>query len=227
MPIQVTCTGCLARFKVSDKFAGKSGPCPKCKALLQIPTKEEEVVIHAPDIEGPKDSKGRSVLKPIERGETKFSVPLAVGAGGACLVTLIIAYILGRVYQDIGGPAWWILAPGALILAFPLVWAGYAFLRNHELEAYSGMELITRVGICALVYALLWGLHILFVTFAFPNVEALEIWQIIILGAVMLIPGAIAALAALELDGTNAGVHCAMYLGATMGLRLLMGMPAI
>ena len=29
MPIRVTCTGCHARFDVSEKFAGKEGPVPK------------------------------------------------------------------------------------------------------------------------------------------------------------------------------------------------------
>lgn len=225
MPIQVTCTKCHSRFRVSDKFAGKSGPCPKCKTILKIPSKEEEVVIHAPEDEGPKDAKGVSILKPIARKETEFSVPLTVAAVGICLIVPLIAYLLGRVSS--GSPAWWILAPGALMLAFPTVWAGYAFLRNHELEPYSGMELLVRVAICAFVYTLLWGVHVLFGSFAFPNAETLEIWQLMVLGAVMLLPGTVAALATLDLDGLNAGIHCAMYLLATIGLRLLMGLPAL
>ncbi|MEC8508925.1 MAG: MJ0042-type zinc finger domain-containing protein, partial [Planctomycetota bacterium] len=35
MSIRVTCPGCHARFNVSDQFAGKSGPCPKCKKTIQ------------------------------------------------------------------------------------------------------------------------------------------------------------------------------------------------
>src|SRR5262245_6594726 len=37
MPILVTCPGCKAQFNVGEKFAGKQGPCPKCKALITIP----------------------------------------------------------------------------------------------------------------------------------------------------------------------------------------------
>ena len=37
MPISVVCPGCKARFNVSDKFAGKKGPCPKCKTVLTVP----------------------------------------------------------------------------------------------------------------------------------------------------------------------------------------------
>ena len=46
MAILVVCQGCRARFQVSDQFAGKSGPCPKCKAVIKIPTKSEEVTVH-------------------------------------------------------------------------------------------------------------------------------------------------------------------------------------
>ncbi len=40
MPIAVSCTSCKAKFTVSDKFAGKQGPCPKCKATITIPALE-------------------------------------------------------------------------------------------------------------------------------------------------------------------------------------------
>ena len=73
MPIRVTCTKCHTRFNVSDKFAGKSGPCPKCKSTIQIPNKEDEVIIEAPKPKGPVDTSGKSILKPIRRKETKLS----------------------------------------------------------------------------------------------------------------------------------------------------------
>ena len=38
MAIQVLCSGCGSRFAVSDRFAGKTGPCPKCKKPITIPT---------------------------------------------------------------------------------------------------------------------------------------------------------------------------------------------
>ena len=48
MPIPVICPGCKASFRVSDKFAGKTGPCPKCKTTIKIPEavpQTEQVVI--------------------------------------------------------------------------------------------------------------------------------------------------------------------------------------
>ena len=82
MPISVVCSGCQARFNVSEKFAGKQGPCPKCKKVITIPdAPAEEVTIHAPEAyaHGGKDSKGRPTLKPIARVKTKLSPVLIVG----------------------------------------------------------------------------------------------------------------------------------------------------
>ena len=85
MPIRVTCSKCHTRFNVSDKFAGKEGPCPKCKATIKIPEKTEEVVIAVPD-DAPKDSAGRSILKPIGRKETRLS---------GVQITLIAVSVIG------------------------------------------------------------------------------------------------------------------------------------
>ena len=41
MSIIVVCPGCKKSFKVSDKYAGKSGACPNpdCKATIKVPRK--------------------------------------------------------------------------------------------------------------------------------------------------------------------------------------------
>ena len=81
MPISVVCPGCKARFSVSEKFAGKKGPCPKCKAVILVPNAPaEEVKIHVPEqfASGGKDSKGRAVSKPILREETKLKPAVIV-----------------------------------------------------------------------------------------------------------------------------------------------------
>ncbi|MCA9246062.1 MAG: hypothetical protein KDA42_03075, partial [Planctomycetales bacterium] len=81
MPIHVICPGCHARFSVSEKFAGKKGPCPKCKKEIQVPAATEEVKIHAPEHSevGAKSAGGKLVLKPIERQETKVKPVLLIG----------------------------------------------------------------------------------------------------------------------------------------------------
>lgn len=40
MPIRVQCPQCRAEFQVNEKFAGKKGPCPKCKNTIEIPRGE-------------------------------------------------------------------------------------------------------------------------------------------------------------------------------------------
>ncbi len=98
MAILVVCPSCRARFQVSEKFAGKQGPCPKCKGVINIPALDEQVKIHEPEqfAEGGKDAKGRAVLKPVARVETKVQPVMVVGMVGAALMAFVIAWVVGR-----------------------------------------------------------------------------------------------------------------------------------
>lgn len=96
MPIDVTCTSCKTRFQVSEKFAGKQGPCPKCKTIITVPSKKDEVVIHAPEMSGPKDSKGVLVLKPLARKETRLT-PVNIGIIVGSIVLLLVASLVLRI----------------------------------------------------------------------------------------------------------------------------------
>ena len=94
MAIDVTCAACKTRFQVSDKFAGKQGPCPKCKAIITVPSKKDEVVIHVPE-SGPKDSKGVLVLKPLTRKETRLTpvnIGIIVGSRAASAKTRVCGW---------------------------------------------------------------------------------------------------------------------------------------
>lgn len=122
MSIRVTCPGCHARFNVSDQFAGKSGPCPKCKMTIQIPDKAEEVVVHAPENFGPADSQGRSVLKPIFRQERSVSTVQIFGIGLFVVLGIAIAAVLRFSIPDPANFPLPILVVGAVLLAPPLSW---------------------------------------------------------------------------------------------------------
>src|SRR5947207_2865914 len=156
MPIQVTCPGCMKRFAVADKFAGQKGPCPKCKVIITIPKKEDEVIIHAPDHSetGAVDASGRNVLKAYKRKDTRFQPLIFTAVIGAVLVALLVALVI----RSAGSPELWLKALAAIVLGPPLAWAGYTFLRDPELEAHQGTGLMIRSMACGLVYALLWGL---------------------------------------------------------------------
>jgi predicted Zn finger-like uncharacterized protein len=227
MPIDVTCPSCHTRFQVSEKFAGKSGPCPKCKKTIKVPELKEQVVIHAPEVSGPKDSTGQAVLKPISRKEVRLSTRMIVAIAGAVLLVLIVAIALriqfpgGRIPQAI-------TILGAILLGPPLAFAGYSFLRDDELEPYRGMEAILRTLACGLVYAAIWGAYWLVFAYWYdfkPLPSGQPSW--LVMGGVvpvMVAIGAVTAQASLDLELGTGALHYAMYLSTTVILRLLMGM---
>jgi hypothetical protein len=228
MPIQVTCPGCLKRFSVADKFAGQKGPCPKCKQIITIPKKEDEVIIHAPDHSetGAVDASGRNVLKTYKRRDTKFQPLLFTAVIGSVLIALLIALVI----RSSGPPELWLKALAAAILGPPLAWAGYTFLRDPELEAYRGTSLIIRSLACGLVYALLWGVFwFLGDRFFGPDdmKKGLQVFQMIVLIIPVFAAGTLAAFASFDLDPGSAFFHCALYFAVTVLLRLVAHLPAV
>lgn len=224
MPIRVTCVGCHTRFDVSEKFAGKEGPCPKCKKIIRIPTADEEVVVHAPEHSGPKDSTGQSVLKPISRSETDLS---------GVQITLIICTILGFLaaalglrftYEDKENFPIYMLAIGAVLMALTVSFAAYTFLRNQDSPPFIRRELWSRLGICTAVYSVLW-LIMPMMGYAFPG-NGNSIGSIIGLVAMIGAGGAIGMLA-LDFDYLFGVLHYGMYLGICLVARLILGVAVL
>jgi hypothetical protein len=228
MPINVTCPGCLKRFSVADKFAGQKGPCPKCKTIITIPKKEEEVVIHAPEHSeaGAVGVSGRHVLKTYKRKDARFQPLVFTGVVGFVLVALLVALVL----RSTGEVDPWMLIAGAIVLGPPLAWAGYPFLRDPELEGYRRAGLVIRSTVCGLTYALLWGVY-WFVALQWGGPEAftkgLEVFQLVVLVAMVLGIGTFAAYVSLDLEPGSAFFHCAMYFAVTVILRLVADLTAL
>jgi hypothetical protein len=223
MPIQVTCPGCLKRFSVNDKFAGQSGPCPNCRKVIKIPDKADEVVIHAPSEAGPKDSKGNTVLKPIRRKEVILSLPVLLSAGLTTLVLFGLAIGVRLTGQD---PPTALLAIGAIVLAPPLAFIGYWFLRDDELEGFTGKSLWLRCGICAVVFAGAWLIYALIPRYLDAESKSLADTSVIymfILFPIMIAIGTAASVMALELEISQGAMHYAFYFGLTLILALTMG----
>ena len=217
MPISVVCPGCKARFSVNDKFAGKQGPCPKCKQVIKIPeVLAEEVTVHAPEefSGGGRDTKGKLVGKPITHEDVKFSWVPTIIMGGAALAVFVLALVIGAVMPG-NQP---LSAVGLTVISAPLCAAFYAILRDTERPPLRGMALWVRSAICAAVYAALWG----FVAAGnvwFPD------WAFLV--APLLALGVIAAFATYDLDFGSAAVHFAFFLATTMALRWAIGMPPV
>jgi hypothetical protein len=220
MAIDVTCPGCKTRFQVSDKFAGKKGPCPKCKVVIQVPEKKDEVIIHAPEVSGPTDSRGVAVLQPIFREEVRLPVPLIVGIVLSVVVVLVMALVL-RLQFPGGKIPEGLTILGSILLAPPLVFAGYTFLRDDELEPYRGLPLVLRLIPCSIVYPLLWGIY----WFAFWYLEIPpQLIHMVFVVPAMVALGAVTAQASLDLEFGPAALHYALYLVSMVVLRLIMGM---
>ena len=222
MAIRVTCSGCLARFDVSEKFAGKEGPCPKCKKIIQIPALEEQVVVHAPEHSGPKDSKGRSILKPISRSETKLTGLHITLIIASIVLFLGMCFVLRNLYTDKELLPLWLLGIGAVLVAGPIAYVAYTFLRNQEAASLAGQDLWTRLGICSLVYGALWLLMPV-MAYAFPGNQ---------IGAIIALVGMIAAGGAigmlmLEFDYLFGVLHYGMYLGVCLIGRLVAGLDVL
>lgn len=220
MAIPVTCPSCLKRFNVSDKFAGKSGPCPNCKKKIRIPEKTDEVVIHAPDDDAPKDSKGRSILKPIRRTEVNLSMPVILATSLSTVVVFGIALGIGLS----GGAPTALLAVSTLLLAAPLVFVGYWFLHDDELDSFRGRELLIRCGVCAVVFASLWGLYAYLPGYLTGDVET-DGMQVAMLLPIMLALGTSAAVLVFELEVLQGLLLYAFYLAITFVLAWLAGAP--
>lgn len=219
MAIIVVCRECHKRFKVSDKFAGQTGPCPNCKAVIQVPTKDEEVKVHTPEHseESARGKTGELVLEPIAREEFKISLPVGIAIGVSCLVVLILALSFRGAEKSTKVK---LAALGAIALAPPLIIAGYAFLRNDELEPYRGKWLWVRTGICSAVYVLLWAVYGNFVPAEWTD----QFWKWAFLGPLFGTAGATAGFACFDLDFGSGFFHYAFYFGVTMMLGMMLGL---
>jgi len=225
MPIAVTCPKCLTRFSVSEKFAGKKGPCPKCKNEITIPAITEQVVIHAPPDAAPKDSKGQSVLKPIKRREAKFSRGLILGCVGGVAGAILLA--IG--FRMTGGAPLAARILVGLLVAPPLVRFGYAISRDSELEPYVGRELWNRVLVTSAILAATWLVYVLAMPYVLDLDYASEMGLLAsgITLVIMLAMGSVAAMAVFELELFGGMIIAGVYITATLALALIAAVPLV
>lgn len=238
MPIDVVCPGCLARFKVGDQHAGKAGLCPKCKHEIKVPSLKDQVVIHVPDdAMGPKDAKGRPVLKPVAWSELKVPPVAWIVAGAATLAIFAIAYVLrSPLVPDspasgaplppvpLGHNAYF-LGIAAMLLGPPLAWLGYLIFRDEEYAGYEGSQLMLRTGACGLGHALLWGLYAI-VVYSLLEGEPPSLPVMTLLGPLLIGGGMFVSFVSLDLDWGAAFLHYSLFLVVTILLRLTLGLGA-
>lgn len=223
MAIAVLCPGCKSRFSVSDQFAGRTGPCPKCKKPITIPAvTADAVVIHEPEAPvATSNGTGRAPTAPIRRTDKPISTLRFVAVGAAAIALLAAAWAAGRFMNPEEIPAWLMLA-AAFLVALPCVMLGYVAVRDRELEPFTGTPFLLRSLACAAVYAALWGVKGLL-----PPDATAEMWQWLYLAPMFVVSGALAALVAFELEWGTAVAHFSLYAMVTALLRWLLGLPPL
>jgi hypothetical protein len=223
MAIQIVCPGCKKSFSVDDKFAGKTGPCPKCKTKITIPEKKPEVTIHAPDefSGGGKGTTGKLLLKPIARQETHVKPAMVAVIGGAVVAAIAGALVVRLIAAEAGPFRYLLSGIGLLLVSPPLAVAAYTFLRDSELEAYRGKQLYLRAAVCGLVYMILWAVFA-YVKFALHSEIELPYWLVI--APPFFLVGTLAGKFAFDLDTGNGFFHYAFYVAATMILGAIAGL---
>lgn len=212
----------MARFAVSDKYAGKKGPCPKCKKEIVVPDKTQEVVIHAPEMSGPKDSKGVSVLKPISRREFKLGRWALIGSLAFAVAMVCMALAVRTQFAE---PPTLLLVLGVMLTAPTMVMFAYTFLRDDELEGYSGQEYAIRTAICSAIFAGTWLIYYLLARYFENNTLAqIPVEQMAIFLGIMIALGTVTSLATFELETLQAAMHYLAFLAATVFLALIVGL---
>ncbi len=220
MSIIVVCPGCLKSYKVSDKSAGKSAPCPNCKRPLQIPTKESEVKVHVPEAfaGGGKSAAGKLVTKPIAHIDVKLKPVAMAILVVAVVAVLVVTWFLGRAgFLDTIA-----VAAGLLIISPPLAVAAYEMLRDDEFEPFRGGSLYLRSAACGWAYALLWGVFAMLS----PYIVTGEVWNWFFVLPFIGV-GALVPMGAFDFEFGDGAFHCGFYLVATLLLRWAAGMPPI
>ena len=155
MPLHVICPGCLKRFQVSERFAGKQGPCPNCSVVISIP-KESLKILETDGAEAKQEEKQRVISLPITRVHLEFDTVQAKGYVLGVLVFLLLTFLLGcipmyAIFRSLLGTL------GLCLVAVPLVLFGYQCLRDRDqIFAFTGEELYCRAGIVAAGYVIFW-----------------------------------------------------------------------
>jgi len=219
MAITVVCGKCRTRFSVNEKFAGQTGPCPKCKAPIRVPSKKEEVKVHGGEdfASGGRNAAGKLVLKPIARTEAKIEPVQAVAMAAAALAVVVLTWMGGAILAA----NMVLCALALLVISPPLAVAAYTFLRDAEKEPYWGRELLIRATACAVGYVMLWGVF----AYLAETVLTGELWQWLFIVPPFLAFGGALPTFALDLDYGDGVFHYTFYMLVTLGLRWTAGMP--
>ena len=172
MSIHVIGPGCMTQFEVSDRFAGKKGPCPKCGHIIEIP--KANVTIVSPDelvVDG-KKVQNPDHVRPIEQKSYSFTASAVIV--NLAVLTAVLAVAL--VFHFVHAPFLAVPVGIALVLAvaYPLMKYGYMTFRDpNDLEIFLGGQLGKKSILGAAVLLALWLVYELVLLYMNPGGMAL------------------------------------------------------
>lgn len=213
MAIRVICSGCMTSFEVSDRFAGKKGPCPKCNHIIEIP--REKLTVHAPDqVVGAKGKGGVNInqARPILQKRFNFTTQqLGLTLLGVAVVLLLVfglSFFPNGIFKNILG------AVGSLALGFPLICFGYMLLReDDDLEILLGNELYRRSLLTGIGFGVVWLVFELLLSYLQPG----YFFPVVLVPLAVL--GAFVAVVAFDTDFNRAAVLMLFYIFVAIFLR--------
>ena len=177
-------------------------------------------MIAAPKTSGPVDSTGRAVLKPLRRKETVLSKIQLTLIFVLIIGFLAISFVFQTLIPDRSEFPLWLMGVSAFLIAPPLVFVAYAFLRDQELDSFKKRELWARVLICSAVYAVTW-IAMPLAAFAFN--DSYEVGSYVIAGVAMLGIGGTTGMLCFDFDFLMGSVHYGLYMGICLLGRWLAG----
>lgn len=193
-----------------------------------VPSKTDEVVIHAPADDAPKDSKGQSILKPITRKETKVT-NRGIAISVAVVLFLLLAAVGVRMggLGEGGGAMIAVIVVGVLVTAPLAVGAAYSFARDSELAPFVGEELRNRVLIVSAVMAASWLIYAYVPVYVMGlgSTSEMSFFVAGVMIVVMLGIGTVTAANVLELEMSGGMVVAGTYVVVALVLAMVAGVP--
>jgi len=158
MAIDVICSGCLKQFKVSDQFAGRSGPCPGCKTIISIPKLEDQLVIEEPEHK-PGSPGAHTRINGIRRRAGFFQRFEVITLCSLFTTVAVVAVVIRILQTDpvtrLNLTTGILFGFGLILLALASSALGYGVLKDAEIEVFARRTIIIRSIITAGIYCLI------------------------------------------------------------------------
>ena len=221
MAIDVICTGCHKRFQVSDEFAGRKGPCPGCKTVIEIPKLEDIVVVHERETT---KTGAPTKLNSIRRHGTtvsKLEIIISLAAVTLGLTTAFIGRFTISGASSSPGILIWGIAGSMLGIGTSLL--GYIVLRNSELEIVNDRKTILKASGIGILYAVLWRLQIIITDSALTMEDGIILPGVIVLALALTAIASFLPMVLLEFEFAQGLVHTSLFIAALVAYSLILG----